>query len=565
MTKQCNFLIYIPRMHLESSDPAAHISILRDELIPHNFILVALAGSKELSAVDQIHSQLLAIYNWNGLLELGCLNMFSHKGLFGSLWLALCLPVLVNALILNRGVNDPFYQPEDGWKNKEPGDILRWREIHPKFIGGNFNVASAYQLLYRTSQNTPDQPDHTVTTILVPHNAKKNSLVVGSVAQDANGKQCTPSAGYTYNSQTNVVFMLDETFFLQYLQEGYTMTIPDKEGPKNAFAAGRMEGYMTLDAIRATLAFSKLGLSKNTKVAGYGYSGGSITLGWASALKPAYAPELNVIGWAYGGTPSNLSGTVEKLDDTIFAGLVAAGIAGVSDVYPEVQSYLKKVLTPTGKKALQFCREHCLADIILKFPFESFKTTKYQNRGPDVFKNAAVQKMFTELTMGLKSHETPDAPVYMYHGQQDEIIPYGDAMKTAKAWCRNGAQIQFMSYSHPEMGHFVTEITGSVPAFHFIRDRFNNKELPSGCHFKTSDTLVFKPETLGGNAEEIIDAILSVFGHHIGPEANVLAAKKTIIKRGNDNTVTEYQASEQNIALERHMAKRSKTLVINSN
>ena len=528
-------------------------------------MVVALACNKEIRALDRIHSQLLAVYSWNEKFELGFPNMLSHKGLFGSLWLALCLPVLVNALILNRGVNDPFYKPEDGWKNKEPGEIPRWREIHPKFIGGNFNVASAYQLLYRTSQNTPDQPDHTVTTILVPHNAKKNSLVVGSVAQDANGKQCTPSAGYTYNSETNIVFMLDEAFFLQYLQEGYTMTIPDKEGPKNAFAAGRMEGYMTLEAIRATLAFSKLGLSKNTRVAGYGYSGGSITLGWASSLKPAYAPELNVIGWAYGGTPSNLSGTVEKLDGTVFSGLVAGGIAGVSDVYPKVHSYLDTVLTPTGFDALQFCREHCLTDIILKYPFESFKSTKFQKRGQDVFDDPNVQTMFTELTMGLKSHETPDAPVYMYHGQHDEIIPYGDAMKTARAWCRNGAQIQFMSYSHQEMGHFVTEITGSVPAFHFIRDRFNNKELPSGCHFKTSDTLVFKPEILGGNAGEIIDAILSVFGHHIGPEANVLATKKTIIKRGSGNTVSVNQTSEQNMALERHMTKRSKTLAINSN
>lgn len=130
-----------------------------------------------------------------------------------SLLLLLLFPLHAHASVLKRGNDDPFYQPPAHWRSKQPGDILRWRKIEPKFIGGDFNVAEAYQLLYRTSQDTPDEPQHTVTTAFVPHNAKKDTLLVGSTAQDANGQQCTPSAGYTYNSETNFVFWLDETFF----------------------------------------------------------------------------------------------------------------------------------------------------------------------------------------------------------------------------------------------------------------------------------------------------------------------------------------------------------------
>lgn len=462
-----------------------------------------------------------------------------------------------HAFVLKRCNDDPFYQPDEGWQSKQPGEILRWRKIEPKFIGGDFNVAEAYQLLYRTSLNTPNEPSHTVTTILVPHNAKKDALVIGSTAQDANGQQCTPSAGYTYNSQTNIVFWLDETFFLQYLQEGYIMTVPDKEGPTNSFTAGRMEGYMTLDSVRATLAFSKLNLSKNTRVAGYGYSGGAITLGWASSLKPSYAPELNVIGWAYGGTPSNLSGTINHIDNTVFSDIILSGLTGIRDVYPKIREYLSSVLNAAGRRAIEFCHRSCLQEIILRYPFRSIYSYDFQTRGPRIFDEPVVQELFTELTMGLKAHETPDAPVFMYHAQQDEIVPYGDAHKTARAWCRNGAQVQFHSYTNAEMGHFTTEITGSVPAFRFIRDLFNNQPVPSGCQFTIQSSLLFDPSVLGGNADEILDALMAVFGENIGNEARVLAAKRKIIK-GDTKVIFEHENHSH--ASSKHGAKHNKHL-----
>lgn len=47
---------------------------------------------------------------------------------------------------------------------------------------------------------------------------------------------------------------------------GWTVTIQDYEGPNAAFIAGRLEGRGVLDGIRATLKFSKLGLT-NPKIA----------------------------------------------------------------------------------------------------------------------------------------------------------------------------------------------------------------------------------------------------------------------------------------------------------
>lgn len=145
----------------------------------------------------------------------------------------------------------------------------------------------------------------------------------------------------------------------------------------------------------------------------------------------------------------------------------------------------------------------------------------------------------------------------MYHAQQDEIVPYGDAHKTARAWCRNGAQVQFHSYTNAEMGHFTTEITGSVPAFRFIRDLFNNQPVPSGCQFTIQSSLLFDPSVLGGNADEILDALMAVFGENIGNEARVLAAKRKIIK-GDTKVIFEHENHSH--ASSKHGAKHNKHL-----
>lgn len=36
--------------------------------------------------------------------------------------------------------------------------------------------------------------------------------------------------------------------------------------------------------------------------------------GWAAALHATYAPELNIKGWAFGGTPANVSSTLVQVE-----------------------------------------------------------------------------------------------------------------------------------------------------------------------------------------------------------------------------------------------------------
>ncbi|KAL4402759.1 Lipase [Malassezia pachydermatis] len=115
-----------------------------------------------------------------------------------------------------------------------------------------------------------------MTTILVPYNAKMDKVFAYGVIEDTNAPQCAPSYGFQVGIAYDTGFFVNPALLLPFLQEGYVVTVPDEQGNVNAFASGRVEGHQTLDGIRTTLAFDKLKLADNVKVAGWGYSGGGI-------------------------------------------------------------------------------------------------------------------------------------------------------------------------------------------------------------------------------------------------------------------------------------------------
>ena len=114
------------------------------------------------------------------------------------------------------------------------------------------------------------------------------------------------------------------------------------------------DSHMAIDGILATLNLKELCLSKDTKVIGYGYSGGSIATGWAASLQPSYAPNLNMVGWTFGGTPANLTSTLEHLNGGTPAGFAVSGVAGIVDEYESVADWINDKLTHKGKHALDF-------------------------------------------------------------------------------------------------------------------------------------------------------------------------------------------------------------------
>lgn len=167
--------------------------------------------------------------------------MFAQRVLTLLILLATWLAAAANVTKPQPGLTldkDSFFKPPQGWENKQPGDILRWRQIQSVAHKMKPKLETAYQLLYRTTRNSASQPLWTVTTVFVPHNTRRDSFVMVSDPTNSDGPMCQPSYQYMGGGNPNDKGPGPETLFLPYMSLGYIVSLPDVEGPKRRIRHG---------------------------------------------------------------------------------------------------------------------------------------------------------------------------------------------------------------------------------------------------------------------------------------------------------------------------------------
>lgn len=364
--------------------------------------------------------------------------------------------------------DDPFYTgPADlGVPN---GTVLRSRDVVVTQYGVPASGITSKQILYR-STNSKGMPIAAVTTLMIPDapygGQGPRPLVAFQEAIDSLGDQCNP--GYTLRTGTNKEFGLMRTL----LNSGYAVLATDFEGQNSAFGAGPLGGHTILDGIKAAEALPGTGLAgTDTPVGLTGYSGGSQGTMWAGELQPTYAPKLNVVGIAGGGTPADLELSLKQIIGGPFSGLGFLGIFGGQREYPELG--IDSILNAKGKQLKEDVKDACLFDAAGSYPFakiEDYTTV------PDPFVLPRIQAVLGELHLG---RAKPSAPVYLYHSVADELIPVGVEDAFATRYCQMGVPVQ---YTREASGDHNTEaIAGAPAAFAFLADRFNGVPAPTNC------------------------------------------------------------------------------------
>jgi hypothetical protein len=428
---------------------------------------------------------------------------------------------------LTRGLplppaDDPFYQPPAGFESEEPGTILKQRDITVAFLGLIPDPVDAYQLLYRTTAIN-GSAIATVTTIFKPTNPKTDRFISFQTAYDSSASICNPSYNYRLGAaQTDLISSAEQLILQAYLLLGYIVASPDYEGPDAAFGPGRLAGMGTLDGMRAVSNFNSLGLSSaSPMIVGTGYSGGAIATGWTASLQPSYAPDLDIKGWVQGGTPSNLTGTLLKIDGTLFSGFSPAAVVGLStpSAYgAELNPLISSILTPEGQSKMEFASKNCAVPDLINFAGESLFSTSIQTLGEGLLYNPTIQSVMQENTMGVNKNETPTAPVFVYHATQDEIIPYSDASVMVDAWCNYGASVKFTTFANG--GHATTEVIALVDAIKFAEAAFAGTT-KSGCSKNTELASILNPIALGVELEPILTKLIDVLLHFGTADQNV--------------------------------------------
>lgn len=256
--------------------------------------------------------------------------------------------------------DDPFYRIPANVGTYAKGQVIANRTVTTPYLG----VARSYQFSYRTN-NATGGATSTVGTVwapLIP--AYPPKIVVYSVAEDSLQLDCAPSWGWV--NQSSPFYFAEKDLQAPILipwamSRGYYVVNTDAEGPYSALLSGVTEGQSALDGIKGAINLLHIDITK-ARIAFNGYSGGAHTSIWAATLGASYAPELNLVGLACGGTPVDLYSAFLILDNTTQSALVLGGLFGIGNAYPTVNATITKHLNAKGRavSSLIRARDYCI-------------------------------------------------------------------------------------------------------------------------------------------------------------------------------------------------------------
>lgn len=391
---------------------------------------------------------------------------------------------------------DPWYDRDLEFdEDAAPGTILDVRPVELPSMGMH-RIESSWQVLIRSS-DTDGDAQIAVATIVLPKAEWKGEgprpLVASNYATDSLGLACQPSRTLPKGiAPTAPNAQLDPRF----LDEGYALVIPDHQGPKAAYAAGRQAGHVVLDSIRAARSFvppnSDEAPLADSKVAQLGFSGGAIAAGWAAQIQPTYAPELEdvFVGTSIGGVPADFGALMTTMDGYYGpAGIFRAAVLGVAREYPA----LYRLLNPAGDVFAYTSRNACSEELhwqgVIPLPIDNLTMDKHVLADPEV------RRILVENAMGPNPDhpdEIPSQPMQVWQGDTDApIVPntsiaIGDywvptwaVKRMVSNWCEAGVQAQYQ----PVPGeHLVSAGVGADPAYEWIDARMRDLPLEASCN-----------------------------------------------------------------------------------
>lgn len=414
------------------------------------------------------------------------MNILKRQGMW-LLWslvsIAALLPCPASAAPLPPDV-DPFYLPPASLQAYPPGAIIRSRQVEVTLgpVPVSALGARSYQLLYRTNDPV-GRPTAGATTIIVPGGPKPGGgrqLVSLQDAEDSLTTNCAPSYQLQIGERDNSDLQAElPAAAPSQLGAGRVLVIPDPYGPRSEFMVTRMEAYATLDSIRAAERFPAAQLDGlHTPVALVGYSGGGHGTAAAGELQPGYAPELNVVGAAAGGTPAGDRETYDFLDGRTGSGVVMGAMIALERAHPRIG--WSSLLNAYGQTvaARETSGQGCVTPVV--------SGTDHVQDWTTVSDPLDFPPVAQALAANALGHGAPTAPTFLYVSQHDELISLDDSDKLAARYCTGGARLDYYRdptyYRGPLGDHLEAALAGFIPrALAYLDARFAGQPAPGTC------------------------------------------------------------------------------------
>ncbi|WP_072687873.1 lipase family protein [Rhodococcus marinonascens] len=365
---------------------------------------------------------------------------------------------------------DPFYEPPPDVAGYAPGDVLKVRQLP---ASPYFPASEVWEVSFR-STDSQDRPIAANTTYVRPPNHVPDGPVVSyQHIINALGSQCKiANALYT----SDPMYKLREAVGLNLaLARGWAVALPDHLGPRMAYGAAKLGGQITLDGIRAVQRVPEL-QATHSKIGLGGYSGGGMATAWAAALAPTYAPELDIVGAAEGGTPMNLVKMGETLgaDPHPVFGLAMAAALGLEREYP-ARVNVTGQLNDEGRRMKQMIGNGCTYEIIA---LGAGRSAAQMTDNKNFLDDAEVRKVMEENSLELYPG-VPTVPIFDWHSPTDVLVPVDSIDTTLRRYCDAGTPVQILLTPAPD--HLSPAALGLPQALNWLDARFRGEPAPSTC------------------------------------------------------------------------------------
>ncbi|MFZ2174637.1 MAG: lipase family protein [Rhodococcus sp. (in: high G+C Gram-positive bacteria)] len=365
---------------------------------------------------------------------------------------------------------DPFYTAPADLAALAPGDVIGVRQLQPSYY---FPGSAVWELLFRTTDSQGKPIAANTTYVLPPNHVPDGPLVSYQHIINSLGQKCKlVTELYTGDP----LHQIREAAGLNIaLARGWAVALPDHLGPRMAYGAAKLGGQITLDGIRAVKKVPELQVA-DSKVGLGGYSGGGMATAWAAALAPTYAPELDIVGAAVGGTPMNLVKMAEGLGTNPHPafGLAMAAALGLEREYPD-RIEVTNQLNAQGKWLQGQIANGCTNEIMFwGLGHSAAQVTDNQNfmDDPEAWKVLAENSL--EFYPGV-----PDAPVFEWHSPTDALIPVDSIDNTLRRYCEAGTPVQTLLTPTPD--HLSAAALGMFQGLDWMDARFRGDRAPSTC------------------------------------------------------------------------------------
>lgn len=363
--------------------------------------------------------------------------------------------------------DDPFFAVPADVGDYANGEVIDARTVEAKAYELPLQV-TAWQVKYRT-EDSKGRPSATVTTVLQPtkpwSGPGPRPLLSYQTAEDGVAGKCAPSYALTAGIAGGFTGSYGELGLISAaVSKGWTVAVPDYEGPESQFLVAGTQAKGVLDGIRAVRSFAPAGVPADAKVGLWGYSGGSLASLTAAQLQPTYAPELRLDALALGGLVADIRATIDAFSGSVFGGAIPMGINGFLRAYPELG--IEGYLSPAGIAKVRASAEDCITDAVPRYPFLRIRDLESV---PDALAQPPIAAMLRENSP-LHMSGVPRVPIYHYHAILDELAPIAPARAVLRRFCASGAVVQSQEKL---LGEHLTEVVlGAGGALRFLSDRF---------------------------------------------------------------------------------------------